>query len=861
MDPSVSIKITRPTEEDRDQIRRFSKRHEEERKRVVIARRSRHAQPHSSGTVVQESTSTPEPQSSRPTDHGLETAVLQSLRASTRIQAAQLQQATVQLQFMEDLRKRQSELGRAVSYSMLQSSGSSCHCHSIEPEKTQKDDRTAFTLSTLESKVDTLHKEIEKLGSTSLRAQAMSTTQSVFDRLTSQPPLDVYLQQTRTRAALHGEPDAENAPTCPTDVSDAAAILERVQQSKKIIDGSLLSTRSRRSPSRRFDLGAVVDAIARRGTTEDAVGQSDLGEREQMRAHVDKMIHLLSQRGKRTNVETVLEEIGLPLPEKGSVSSTGKPFSQQKKKPPISASYSRQRTTKPSPLISAPPHRPRRAVPQATATHRTPRTPRNRRPHPERGPQSYPAHSPGGWGEPQPDDGDKRPPPSREPPTSRPTLVAQPFVKPPAPRPPPTSNQPTVATLLRPRVPPSRPAQALTDANASDLVEEPHQIPPVVLQPEPYDVSSRAPPREVQAQVPAMDSAFQPESAGGVTFEDARADYVSRKLTALLERQVLSSLTEQMMPLVGGAPRPAQPQADPQPDPEPVVDVKEPREAATSPPRRTSMTSGTQTDQSPRRVSHVSVETDKLPKSPQIPTRPRSTSDAGIMAMEQPPVPAPPREVDPIDALRQALLAPDVRDLLRGLARDEERPPDRDRVPPDTHHISVGTPRPGQLSAATSPLPPPQGVSTGTEMLAEADSDPTEDQEGTPTPTPSRPPERAPLDSVEHAAEFPTLVSEEMTASEGEILLSTDGEWHSEPSGGDGVGHDADDWSFAFSTTRRIRRVQPRLDDGALSDGQIDVTAAAHYQRVRCSRAAETDTETESGTETFGDLGVFPTEK
>jgi hypothetical protein len=717
-----------------------------------------------------------------------------------------------------------------------------------------------------------------------LQAQSRASMQSVFDGLGAPPPLDAYLQKVQARssmvsAAAHHDEVVSQGVDPPPEVTDASAVLARVQQLKNVIDTSVVSNRARRSPTRRFDLGSVVDSIARRGTEEDPSGQSDLRDREEMRSHVDKMIRLLSERGKRTNIALILEDIGItPFEDDGAgTGHTGKArVTPPKKTHTVTASYSRQRNQPEASKKGATAARrgSRSRPPASVATSTAPpgaQQSSQRQRHAQRGPRSYPEHS-GRWAVSPSVDHSRRMPPAH--PTAVPEVAAVAHV--PRGQPPRRRGEhyggsdngsargstaaPTRATLLLPKDPTPRPVHVPLATDVGQLAPDRPAGPAVVVQPEPdFDRSARAP---LPPSIFGVDGVVQSGPLDGATFEDARIEYVTRKLTAMLERELVGSLTDEMLPLLSGDDR-AQRQAPPTP----VVESSDESapDAATPHAPRTSSTFGTQTELA-KEANHALVGTaDPMDDSSSEDRPRRSTSDAGTAVMS--PIAGPPvvAETDPLDAIRQALQPHDIRQLLLALAAEGAAAApvvvDDPRTEPTREHAAVGTtPRRQQSSVGTSPRREPVPLTTTDEEPA----DETENPQGTPTPSPARPPIRAPLSPVEVDTEILGTASGDATASDGEILLSTDGEWHSDYSGGPGP-YDDGGWSSRDDKSTAVylyRHERQRAHDDHLSDGQIDMTGAGRFVRMpACGRteATATESEAESIPESLRDQGVFPT--
>jgi hypothetical protein len=309
-------------------------------------------------------------------------------------------------------------------------------------------------------------------------------------------------------------------------------------------------------------------------------------ERQQMRRHVDRMIQLLSERNRRSNITQLLEEIGVVAPPDGVGGS--RPGKQPQKArgrappapPPVKSSFSRRRPAEAASAaaVSKTSNVRRASVPPATATSVKKAKPKpsaqqqqplQQRHQSQLGPRSYPGQA-GTWA-PQPTDtasvrggrgggsggrggggGGGRPPavtsPKRPPPRSTPTgaPTASRYAAPPwraaaqsrdIPADP-VDAGPTAATLHRPRTAPSRSVEAFDENDAAVAADAGPLMSHVVFEgppsPAPEDtadgdgrVDDDVPP--ALTSIYGVDGAIQPESAErGATFEEARVRCVLR---------------------------------------------------------------------------------------------------------------------------------------------------------------------------------------------------------------------------------------------------------------------------------------------------------------------------------------------
>jgi hypothetical protein len=367
--------------------------------------------------------------------------------------------------------------------------------------------------------------------------------------------------------------------------------------------------------------------------------------------------------------------------------------------------------------------------------------------------------------------------------------------------------------------------------------------------------------------------------------------YVMGKLTALLERELVESLTDEMLPLVSGHER----------------ERRAPASASSSSSSRTATPEAV--DVPARRASDAATST----ASPEVDTKVVVAKDASTMvdavlpaggtdastAMSPPPVPPSrllsdagtamspepmasfdrqpsPPPLDPLDALRAVVGASDIRELLLALAGErasaDESPqsPRRQQQPQPVaaRSVAVGTPVPDMVSIATSPLP-----------VLPSPSPPPQSRARSPSVRPPAPPEEPPSPGrfdATTAFSDAALGGSDPDASDGEILLSTDGEWVGDDDGANAHGDvnrltDALEFvggrknKAAVRNTRAAAWPSSAADDGALSDGQLEPTgtmmlrARVDWHGVALSSTDDdSDSSSQAGTFVRRDRGAFP---
>lgn len=368
------------------------------------------------------------------------------------------------------------------------------------------------------------------------------------------------------------------------------------------------------------------------------------------------------------------------------------------------------------------------------------------------------------------------------------------------------------------------------------------------------------------------------------------------KLTALLERELVETLTDEMLPLVPGhgndrraaafsssssSPSPLASRATPEPVVEPTRRFVNDAATATSPlppppVERAVADASTMVDTVPRVVS-TEVSTAMSP--PPVPVA-RLLSDASTAMSPEPPpsLPSrphsPPRPLNPLDALRAAVGTANITELLLALAGEragastDRRPSPPPPPPPvSTRSIAIETLLPAVVSVATSPPPPAEELPPPPPPVQPSPL-------RVPTPREEEPP---PSPNQFDAAAFSdsTLGAADPDASEGEIPLSTDGEWVGETDGDDNdegggaVGRHAVSLEFASGRRRKFvggaRARAGADDDEALSDGQLDPTATTMLRgRVSWHGVTLSSTTTDSDSSQAGvstrwhDTGAFP---
>jgi len=495
-----------------------------------------------------------------------------------------------------------------------------------------------------------------------------------------------------------------------------------------------------------------------------------------------------------------------------------------------------------------------------------------------------------------------------------------------------------IATLFRPRLP--KQAQVSVDVHGAEVPDRSCQTPsfsPLVLQSSTVQATPTRPVPEPRSNIVGAHGTTKRGHGfhKGASLEDVRIDYVSQKLTAMLERETVSNLTVEMLPLLNGESRSMKSAHFDERNSQPVgtdtrgtalqkLSCEDDGQDTDSHVEGTKMTTDqplasvqTQTDELRSTVSDenlgqldnpaVSCTRDtsvSLHRSDQGNRQGASSGISDQRFIEDDRQSAQ-HQQDAVDIVSRALGSVDVQDLLLSIVTDGMGT-DRESASHFPHqsgadgaqHIAVGTsPSPAQITSGTSPKPPQVAAvgtspfrvqaATGTNlrlprMLTSVGTSPLQStpaanhpsDQRTPT-QPSSDPEdpteisqlplgSAPLQHTDLSADLTSILTEDIFASDGEIFLSSDGEWQSDPLGD--VGDESGSWQPPSEwIVPRLQKASrcAKSETGTLSDGQLEPSPSRSVRSRRlggdaATAARHTDSESESFSDQAAVYGAFP---
>lgn len=230
------------------------------------------------------------------------------------LQAAQLKQSAAQMRFLRTMQERQDELQRSLVFSMVKSHACSC-----EQSKKSEDDDLTSSLRTMHETQRKVEQDIKRIADRQIKDNASATTRALFmsDGFAS-TPLDAYLLSARARkgqyptaqvplaTATSKTSNLENS-AVPTEDNDVRMLLTKIQQ----IHTSL--RRDRLPATTNADAIAtqsVLDNLLR--TTESTEAYDVVFLRNQLRRDVRDVMSSIKTEDEAEIAKIVRQKLGLP---------------------------------------------------------------------------------------------------------------------------------------------------------------------------------------------------------------------------------------------------------------------------------------------------------------------------------------------------------------------------------------------------------------------------------------------------------------------------------------------------------------------------------------------------------------------